>query len=70
MNDRSLLKLYLIISGGIFLDVAIFHLLRLTYQWPIVVGSTTIPFLLSYVGFPVSTGFSLWAFWLLRKGVK
>ena len=67
MNDKILLKLYLIISGGIFLLVAIFHLLRLICQWPIVVGSTTIPFLLSYVGLPASTGYSLWAVWLFRK---
>ena len=67
MKSNVLLKLYLLISGGIFLLVAIFHLLRLVYQWPIIVGSTTIPFLLSYVGLPVSTGYSLWAVWLFRK---
>ena len=44
-------KLYLILSGGIFLLVAVFHLLRLVYHWPIVVGPTTIPFALSYAGF-------------------
>jgi len=60
-------KLYLIISGGIFLLVGIFHLLRLIYHWPIVVGTRAIPHLLSYVGFPVSTGYSVWAAWLLRR---
>jgi hypothetical protein len=67
MNGKLLLKLYLIISGAVFLLVAIFHLLRLVYQWPIVVGTTTIPFLLSYAGLPVSAGYAVWAFWLLRK---
>jgi hypothetical protein len=53
-------KLYLIVSGAIFLLVGIFHLLRLLYHWPIVVGPRTIPYALSYVGFPVSTGYSVW----------
>jgi hypothetical protein len=70
MNTKTLLKLYLIISGGVFLLVGIFHLFRLIYQWPIVVGSLTIPFLLSYAGLPEAIVASLLAFWLLRKGVK
>jgi len=31
-------KLYLIFSGFVFLLVAIFHLFRLVYHWPVVVG--------------------------------
>jgi hypothetical protein len=60
-------KLYLIISGAIFLLVGIFHLLRLVYHWPIVVGTTSMPYLLSYVGFPVSIGYCVWACWLLCR---
>lgn len=60
-------KLYLIISGGIFLLVGIFHLFRLIYHWPIVVGTRTIPHLLSYVGLPASIGYSVWAAWLLLR---
>ncbi len=70
MNSQVLLKLYLILSGGVFFLVGIFHLLRLIYQWPIAVGSTTIPFLLSYAGLPEAIVASLLAFWLLRKAVK
>ncbi len=70
MNSRVLLKLYLIISGGVFFLVGIFHFLRIIYQWPIAVGSTTIPFLLSYAGLPEAIVASLLAFWLLRKAVK
>lgn len=60
-------SLYLVISGAIFLLVAVFHLLRLIYHWPIVVGTRVIPYSLSYVGFPVSFGYSVWAAWLLRR---
>ncbi len=67
MKGSLLLKLYLVISGAIFLLVGFFHLFRLIYHWPIVVGATTIPQFFSYVGFPVSTGYAVWAFCLLRK---
>jgi len=63
-------KLYLILSGFVFLLVAIFHLLRLVYHWPIVVGPRTIPFALSYLGLPGSTGYCVWAVWLLCRGEK
>ena len=61
------LKFYLIVSGLIFWLVSIFHLFRLIYGWPILVGSHPVPFMLSSVGLPVSTGYWLWAAWLLRK---
>jgi hypothetical protein len=67
MKGNLVLKLYLAISGTIFLFVGLLHLLRLIYHWPIVVGTSTIPQFLSYVGFPVATGYAVWAFWLLRK---
>ena len=60
-------KLYLIISGAIFFLVGTFHLLRLVYHWPIVVGTRIVPYSLSYVGFPASIGYSVWACWLLFR---
>jgi hypothetical protein len=63
-------KLYLIISGAIFFLVGVFHLLRLVYNWPIVVGTRMIPHALSYVGFPVSIGYTVWACWLLWRGAS
>jgi len=60
-------KLYLIVSGAIFFLVAVFHLLRLVYHWPIVVGTYEVPHVLSYVGFPASTAYCVWACWLCRK---
>ncbi len=58
-------KLYLVVSGAIFLLVGLFHLFRLIYQWPIVVGPRTIPYALSYVGVPVSSAYCAWACTLL-----
>jgi len=63
-------KLYLILSGAIFLLVAVLHLCRLIYHWPIVVGPRTIPFVLSYVGLPVSAAYWAWAIWLLFRDTR
>ncbi len=63
-------KLYLILSGAVFFFVAVLHLLRLAYHWTIVVGPTTVPFALSYVGLPVAAGYCAWAFWLLFSREK
>ncbi len=60
------LKLYLVLSGAIFLLVAVFHLCRLLYGWPIIVGPYVVPLALSYVGLPASTAYCVWAIWLLR----
>ena len=60
------LKLYLVFSGAIFLLVAVFHLFRLVYGWSIVVGPHVVPFALSYVGWPASSAYCVWAAWLLR----
>ncbi len=66
----ALLKLYLAVSGAVFLLVALFHLFRLLNQWPITVDAWTVPEFLSYIGLPVSTGYAFWAFWLFRRSSK
>jgi len=63
-------KLYLALSGVIFLLVSLLHFFRLLYDWPMVVGPRTIPFALSYVGCPVSLAYCAWAAWLLRAAVR
>jgi hypothetical protein len=70
MNNVFLEKVFILISGSIFLLVAAFHLLRLIFQWPIIVGTFEIPFLLSYMGFPASMTFTVFALWLFRKNKK
>ena len=60
-------KLYLLVSGTVFLLVAILHGLRLVNHWPILVASWTMPYWVSYVGCPVSAGYCVWAGWLLAR---
>ncbi len=66
MTRGLLLKLYLGLSGGIFLLVALFHGFRIVRGWPIVVGSAEIPHALSWIGLPASTLYAICAFLLLR----
>lgn len=66
-DDAMSQKLYLIVSGSVFFLVGIFHLLRLLYQWQVLVGPSEVPYSLSYVGCPVSLGYSVWACWLLVR---
>jgi hypothetical protein len=56
---------YLLISGVIFGLVALAHLARLVYHWPVQVGDWTIPVGPSWGGLVVAGILSLWAFWLL-----
>ncbi len=69
MKGDLVSKLYLALSGAIFLLVGVFHLFRLINRWPILVGATAIPQSLSYVGFPAATGYTVWALWLLRRAI-
>ena len=68
MSRATWQNLYLVISGAIFLLVAVFHLLPLLYVWAVVVGTWTVPPWLSYLGFPVASGYCVWACWLLVTG--
>ena len=67
MKSKLPEQIYLAFSGSIFLLVAIFHFARLMFKWPIIVGSAEIPMVLSYVGFPASSLYTIWAFWLFRR---
>jgi hypothetical protein len=61
-------KRYLLLSGVIFLVVAVLHLLRLVTGATVTVGSTAVPFWISWFGFPIAAALGLWAHALARKG--
>ncbi len=60
-------KLYLIISGVIFALIGLFHLLRILFQWPAMVGAWTVPFTISVGAIMVAGILTFWAFRLSRK---
>ena len=61
------IKAYLAITGIIFVAVALLHLLRLIYQWPVQIGTFGIPIWVSCAGLLVASVVFVWAFLLLRK---
>ncbi|MEW5797239.1 MAG: hypothetical protein AB1772_12900 [Candidatus Zixiibacteriota bacterium] len=63
-------KVYLIVSGIVFLLVAAIHFLRLVNQWPVVVGTSEVPMAVSYVGLPAALLLCIWAGWLLRNSTR
>ena len=67
MKKDYLEDVYQLFSGIIFFLVAVLHLLRIIYRWPIVVGNIEIPLFLSYGGLPVSTALTGFAFWLVFR---
>ena len=60
-------KIYLAVSGIIFVIVAVLHLLRLIYLWPAQIGTLTIPMWASCAALFIASGLFIWAFILLRK---
>ncbi|MDJ0599065.1 MAG: hypothetical protein QNJ37_09545 [Crocosphaera sp.] len=59
-------KLYLMISGVIFALIGLFHLLRIIFQWPAMVGAWTVPFVISLGAIMVAGILTVWAFRLSR----
>ena len=53
---------YIAISALIFVIVAFVHLARLLKNWPVQVGSYSVPMLVSWVGLPVSALLAFWGF--------
>ena len=60
-------KAYLIITGSLFGIIAVLHLVRLIYQWPMQVGTMNIPIIASCAGLLIAAILFIWAFLLVRK---
>lgn len=61
-------KLYIMISGAIFLIVAAMHALRLLYDWGITIGETDIPLWASWAGLIIAGYLAYSGLMLARKG--
>lgn len=60
------MRSYLRVSGILFGAVALAHLLRLIYAWPVQLGTAAVPMWISVIGFVVAGALSAWAFALAR----
>jgi hypothetical protein len=57
---------YCIISGALFLMVAVAHLLRIIYAMPVQVDNIAIPLTASWIGLIVTAALAAWAVRLYR----
>ncbi len=57
-------KSYCLVSALLFGLVAIAHLLRVIYRWPIAVEAWSIPLWISWVAVPVAVALSIWGIWM------
>ena len=63
------MRTYLVVSAVLFGAVALAHLLRLIYGWPVQIGAEGVPLWLSVIGLVVAGGLCAWAF-VLARGVR
>jgi hypothetical protein len=59
-------KTYCVVSGVLFLLVALAHLFRIVSDMPIQVDQYVVPMSVSWVGFIVPASLAFWAFWIAR----
>ncbi|HJN53125.1 MAG: hypothetical protein QGI68_06570 [Pseudomonadales bacterium] len=64
MEDTSV-QGFLLVAGLVFGVVSLIHLVRAINSWEFVIGPLDLPVTASWVGFLVTLGLCLWAFWLL-----
>jgi len=60
------MRTYLVVSRVLFGAVALLHLLRLIYGWPVQIGAEVVPMWISVIGLVVAGGLCIWAFALAR----
>jgi hypothetical protein len=52
-------KTFSLVAGVIFAVVALFHLVRIFMQWPVIIGDWSVPKSVSWVALIVSGGLAL-----------
>jgi hypothetical protein len=55
-------KTFALVAGIIFTLVALFHLVRIFEDWPIIIGDWSVPKWLSWIGLIVAGGLALLGF--------
>jgi hypothetical protein len=60
-------KTFFVLAGTIFTLVALFHLIRIFEDWPIIIGDWSIPISLSWVGLVIAGSLALLGFRLAAE---
>jgi len=61
------MRAYLLVSGLVFAVVAVVHILRLAYGWPVQIAGFSVPVDASWAGMVVPAALCVWAFALARR---
>ena len=61
-------KTFTIVASVIFGIVALFHLLRIFFGWPAIIGGWTVPMWISWIGLVVTGGLSYSGINLAMRG--
>jgi hypothetical protein len=61
-------KMYCMVAGAIFTLVALFHLLRIFEDWPVIIGDWSVPKSVSWVALIVAGGLALFGFRFTENG--
>jgi hypothetical protein len=57
-------KSYCLVTAVIFGAVALLHLLRAVYRWPVIVEAWRVPLWVSWLAIPVAAALCIWGFWM------
>ena len=60
-------RTYLLISGVIFGLVCLGHLLRVVFNWPLVIGTFDVPMTVSWMGMIITAGLVVWVIAMLTR---
>jgi hypothetical protein len=60
-------RTYLLISGVIFGLVCLGHLLRVVFNWPLVIGALEVPMAVSWMGMIITAGMVVWVIAMLTR---
>ena len=60
------MRAYLVVTVILFAAVALAHLLRLIYAWPVQLGAEVVPMWVSVIGLLAAGGLCIWALALVR----
>ena len=61
------MKAYLVLTAILFAVIAVAHVLRLAYQWPVQLAGWQVPMWISWLGAAVPAALSAWAFSLAMR---
>jgi hypothetical protein len=63
-------KTFSIVAGVIFAAVALFHLVRIYMDWPVMIGGWSVPMWVSWIGLVVAGGLAFFGLKLAERDAR